>query len=105
MIAVPVGGIDTVPEGISRQTLAFLRRSALIGNDPFQFLRLLGCDEGLPFRIDFGLGGNGIHELLDKVLLVAQAGAGIDRTLDVCADFLVLAGPFAFRYFSTNIRM
>jgi hypothetical protein len=64
-------------------------------DDAFQLLGLLRSQhEGLPLRVHLGLGSHRIHELLDQVLLVAQAGAGIDGALDGGADFLVVARAF-----------
>ncbi|MDT4872732.1 hypothetical protein FQZ97_1079330 [compost metagenome] len=44
--------------------------------------------------VHLGLGIHRIHELNDEILLVAQAGAGIDGALDSGANFLVFPRTF-----------
>lgn len=94
VMAVPAVGMAPSRKALSmkaRASSAFRFSSWMMRSSSSAFF---GHYKGLPLSIHLALGGHGVHELLDEVLLVAQARAGIDRALDIGADLLVLARAF-----------
>lgn len=76
------GGRDAaIAEGVGDETACGFGVKVLFRNDAFQLLGLLRRDKDFPLRIHVDLRGDGIHELLDKVFLVAQRRAGIGTKL------------------------
>ncbi|MNR21607.1 hypothetical protein D3C85_1385180 [compost metagenome] len=82
-------GNSSITECMFNELTCGLGVEVFLRDDAFQFLGLLGHHEALPLNVHLGLGIDRLHELNDEILLVAQAGAGVDDAFDGGADFLV----------------
>ncbi len=104
VMAVPDVGNCAVSEGVVDECARRLSVESLVGDDLVEVRGALGCNERLPFLVDCGVDCERVDELLDEVLLVAQATGWSRRRGRSRHGFPCLRRRPSSRYLRTSIR-